>query len=409
MKYEYVKNKKLPDSPGVYTFRDYKKRPVYIGRATSLKDRVKSYFSNDLIATRGMRLVDMIAKSKSLTWQKTESVLEAVLLEGVLIRKYQPYYNVDDRDDKSSQYVVITDEEWPRVFLERARDFDQGKKSGNLPYKVKDFFGPFPDSAIIKEALKILRRLFPFRDKKAADMRHEEFYKNIGRSPIRDSTEDKKAYDKTIRYLRLFFRGESKKVRELIQKEMKHNVKMLNFEEANKNKKLLYALDHISNISLIKKSALGAEGNHNFRIEAFDIAHLSGTDVVGSMAVIIGKQSVNSEYRKFKITKEANNDTGALAEMIGRRLNHPEWTFPDLIVVDGNKVQMDVAESILKARRISIPVVAVTKDEKHKADKILGISELIEAYKDEIIKANSEAHRFAITYHRMRRNVRMYA
>jgi hypothetical protein len=174
---------KIPDSPGVYTFRDIKKRPLYIGRATSLRDRVKSYFGADLIVTRGPRIVDMVTKARTVVWQETGSVLEAVLLESELIKRYQPFYNVDDRDDKSSQYVVITDEKWPRVFLARARDLEQQRKDGTLPYKTKLLFGPYPESGLIKEALKILRRLFPFKDKKSFDPRHDAFYRALGRSP----------------------------------------------------------------------------------------------------------------------------------------------------------------------------------------------------------------------------------
>ena len=126
---QYLKKLELPENPGVYIFRDYQKRPLYIGRATSLRDRTKSYFSNDLIETRGPRIVDMVTKAKSVTWEQTDSVLEAIILESALIKKYQPHYNVDERDDKSSYYVVVTDEAWPRVFLTRARDFD-AKRTG---------------------------------------------------------------------------------------------------------------------------------------------------------------------------------------------------------------------------------------------------------------------------------------
>ena len=151
---QWLKRARLPDSPGVYIFRDARKRPLYIGRATSLKDRVKSYFGADLIAARGPRIVDMVVKAKSVSSQSTDSVLEAVLLESELIKRYQPYYNVDERDDKSSQYVIITEEEWPRVFLARARDFDQSAKDGKLGYGVKKRFGPYPESGLIKEALE---------------------------------------------------------------------------------------------------------------------------------------------------------------------------------------------------------------------------------------------------------------
>jgi excinuclease ABC subunit C len=410
MKSQYLKRKKLPDSPGIYIFRDYRKRPIYIGRATSLKDRVRSYFGLDLIEARGPRIVDMVTKSVSLTWQETASVLEAIILEGILIKKYQPFYNVDERDDKSAQYVVITDEAWPRVFLARARDFEQSEKDGNTPYPVKRYFGPYTESGLIKDALKILRKLFPFRDKKAHDPRHESFYRIIGKSPetIGDGAHEK--YLRTIKYLILFFEGKRKKIRTLLERQMKLDAKKMLFEEAAKNRKLLYALEHINDIALIKRNSNSANSDNgaavggSYRTEAYDIAHLSGTNVVGAMTVSVNGLAAPNEYRKFKIKIDANNDVAGLTEMLFRRLNHTEWAFPDLIVVDGNQIQRNAAENVLKSRRVDIPVVAVTKNERHKAADIIGLPELVSRYRHEIIAVNAEAHRFAIAYHRRRRN-----
>lgn len=405
MKSQRITRLKLPDSPGVYTFRDYRRRPLYIGRATSLKDRVRSYFSADLVDARGMRIVDMVAKATTVTWVETSSVLEAVLLESALIKKYQPFYNVDERDDKSSQYVVITDEPWPRVFLARARDFDQALRERTLPYKVKKHFGPFLESGLIQAALKILRRLFPFRDKKAADPRHEEFYRVLGQSPNRDGAEARKAYLRTIRYLTLFFEGKSKRMRTLIARDMKRQARSLNFEQASENRKLLHALDHINDIALIKRNGESpGRARGDYRIEAYDVAHLAGSHTVGSMAVVVNGQTMPSEYRKFKIARDANNDLAGLVEIISRRLNHTEWPYPDLVVVDGNEMQIKAAQSVLRSRRVEVPVVAVTKDERHKADCLIGPAEIVGTHKAAIIAANSEAHRFAIGYHRLRRS-----
>ncbi|MFA6459116.1 MAG: GIY-YIG nuclease family protein [Candidatus Paceibacterota bacterium] len=391
----------IPDNSGIYIFRDAKKRPLYIGRATSLHDRTLSYFSPDIIETRGPRIVDMVTKAVGITWQETSSVLEAIFLESALIKKYQPYYNVDERDDKSSLYLIITNEEWPRVFLERVRDYDQKKEQGVLPYDVKHCFGPFLHTGLIKEALKILRRLFPFRDKKANDPKHEAFYRALGRSPERDSDRDREQYQKTIDHLVLFFQGKKNQLQRDLEREMKEYVKKLEFEEADKAKKLIYALDHINDIALLKRDL--RQNARPFRIEAYDIAHMGGTNVVGAMVVLTDGQLDNSQYRKFKISEERSHDIAGLAEVLSRRLNHTEWQYPDLIVLDGNEVQKAAAEAVLKARRIGIPVVAVTKDDKHKADRLIGNDELIKEYKLDIIALNAECHRFAIAYHRQRR------
>jgi len=400
---------RLPDEPGIYIFRDYRQRPIYIGRATSLKDRVNSYFSADLIKTRGPRIVDMVTKSKTLTHIKTDSVLEAVLLEGTLIKRYQPYCNVDEKDDKSSQYVIITDESWPRVFLERVRDYEEMTASGTLPYVTKKLFGPYPYANVITDALKILRRLFPFRDRKANDPRHERFYRAIGKSPMNDVNVERNArrkYLRTIQYLVLFFNGKKSRLRNKIEADMNKHAREMRFEEANKSKKLLYALDHISDISLIKADMDAKAIHSGFRIEAYDIAHLSGSNVVGAMTVSTDGKLSRSEYRKFWIKRQANNDTAALTEMMLRRLNHTEWTYPDLIVVDGNEIQMKTAESVLRSRRLKIPVIAVTKNAAHKADRMIGNKELIDEFGRAIIALNAESHRFAVAYHRIRRRIR---
>lgn len=408
MNNQYLKKTDLPDTPGVYIFRDMNERPLYIGRATSLKDRVKSYFGDDLIGTRGPRIVDMVTKAKSLDWQETDSVLEAVISESNLIKKYQPRYNVDEKDDKSDQYVIITDEKWPRVFLERARDFEFGRKEGTLGYKIKKAFGPYPSGGLMREALKILRCLFPFKDKKARDPRHDAFYKAMGKSPEENDKEALRKYGETVSNLMLFFEGKKKTLRKSLERRMDEHAAKMEFEEAGEIKRLLYALDHIDDIALIKANRNGrmkSDGDRisGFRIEAYDIAHLSGTNVVGAMVVSIGGELAKNEYRRFKISRDKNDDLRNLAEILSRRLNHSEWDYPDLIVVDGNEVQAKVVESVLKARRISIPFVAVTKDKKHKAANILGDKSVIRNHKAEIIALNAEAHRFTIAYHRKRR------
>ncbi len=373
---------------------------MYIGRATSLKGRIRSYADADLIVTRGPRVVDMITKSRSITWQETDSVLEAILLESALIKRYQPPANVDERDDKSSQYVVITDEVWPRVFLVRARDLDHYKKDGTLEYPIKKSFGPFLEGRLIKEALIILRKLFPFKDKKAFDPRHDAFYRAIGRSPQESDESARERYLQTIDYLILFFEGKKKQLRRELEKQMKECVSELRFEDALRLKKLLFALDHINDIALIKRERSTSPGD--FRIEAYDVAHLSGAEAVGAMTVSCKGEFTPAEYRKFKLSKNSNDDNAGLREILSRRLNHPEWAFPDLIVVDGNEVQMKTAEGVLAARRMAIPVVAVTKDDRHKAARLIGHPDLLKGYKNEIIAINAEVHRFAITFHRKR-------
>ena len=422
MNRQYIDKIKLPDKPGVYIFLNSRKRPIYIGRATSLKDRVKSYFALDLIETRGPRIIDMVTKATALKWQETDSVLEAIILESSLIKKYQPLYNVDEKDDKSSLYIVITDELWPRVFTVRARDYEHEQQKTSVSfktlasYKTLELFGPYPHGGLITEALKVLRKIFPFKDKKSRDSRHEAFYQALGRSPSGQDNLARRRYKRTIQNLILFMEGKKQTLQTRLEKEMKSHARRLQFEEASRIKRTLFALKHINDMALIKQESAREENadnqkglHQNFRMEAYDIAHLSGTNVVGAMTVSVNGELARQEYRKFKISRDSNNDTANLAELISRRLNHSEWTYPDLIIVDGNEVQLKVAVAVLSARRINISVVGVTKNDKHKAEKVIGPKEIVDKYSKQIIALNAEAHRFAIAYHRKRRTAGMHS
>jgi excinuclease ABC subunit C len=132
------------------------------------------------------------------------------------------------------------------------------------------------------------------------------------------------------------------------------------------------------------------------------VAHISGTSVVGVMTVAENGELKKSDYRKFKIKIQKNDDVAALGEVLERRLKHQEWPYPDLIVVDGGTPQLNTARVKLQKSGVDIPVVAVVKDQNHKAREILG--NYSHDLKNSILLANSEAHRFAIKYHRALRS-----
>lgn len=379
----------LPDNPGVYFFKDLDGLILYIGRATSLRDRVRSYFAHDLIATRGMLLVDMVAKAVKIDFEETDSVLEAIILESNLIKKHQPYYNTQEKDDKSYNYVVITDEEFPRVMVVRERELPV------VQFKIRRKFGPYTEGGLLREALKIIRRIFPFRDGKANISHNERFYQSIGLSPDTTSPEAKKEYQRTIRNLTLFFEGKKNELMKTLEKEMKEYAKAEQFEKADAVKQTLYALMHIQDIALLKRD--DAPARRGFRIEAYDIAHMLGKSTVGVMTVVIDGELEKNAYRKFKISVEGNNDVAGIKEVLRRRLNHPEWPMPQLIVIDGGMGQRNAAVEIVGAQ---IPVVSVVKDNRHKAHHFLGDEHLVALHGKAILKANAESHRFAIAYHK---------
>lgn len=399
-------SKTLPEHPGVYFFTKGK-TILYIGKATSLKDRVKSYFAPDLLERRGVRIVKMVDETDDITCEKTDSALEAMILEAALIKKHKPRYNAIGSDDKSYQYVVITEEQFPRIVLLRANDLMQSEiGTYELPYKIKKKFGPYPSGSSLKEALKIIRKIFPFRDEKAVQAHTERFYRSLGLSPDIGDTDAQKEYKKTIRHIVLFFEGKKKKLVTDLQTEMRTLAKAQKFEEALKIKKQIFALDHIRDVSLIKKDFYIEHGERRdgFRIEAYDVAHTSGKEVVGVMTVLIDGEPDKSQYRKFNITRgTGNNDVAALKEILERRLAHPEWQLPKVIVVDGSTAQIHIAQKVLDEAGVSVPVVSIVKDEFHRPKYIAGAREKIKDHEDEVMFANAEAHRFALAFHRKKR------
>ena len=189
---------------------------------------------------------------------------------------------------------------------------------------------------------------------------------------------------------------------------MRRCAKQQEFEKAEEIKRRLFALNHIQDIALIKEEP-AEKASRTIRIEAYDVAHLAGKQTVGAMAVLIDGEKATAEYRTFNIkTAKPGDDTGALHELISRRLRHPEWRFPNLIVIDGGKAQLQVAKKVLSESGVEIPVVAVVKNERHAPREILGNPEHISRREKEIIKANGEVHRFVLAKHRKKRSKEMF-
>jgi excinuclease ABC subunit C len=408
---ENLQKKKLPDAPGVYFFLGSKKEILYIGKATSLKSRVRSYFSTDIEEKRSKLIAQMVEEAKTVEYTVADSVLEALILESNLIRTHKPKYNSISKDDKSFNHLIITDEEFPRVLVIRSKDLTEKYQEKDILYH----FGPFTSATLFKEALKIIRKLFRYYDSKVAigDEKtklargHIDFNRQIGLYP---EAGNKKDYLKTIRHIRLLFEGKKQVIISELEKEMMQHAKQEEFEIAAIIKKKIYALQHIQDVALIKDENRIYRDEKSVRIEAYDISHLGGQDMVGVMTVIEGGEPNKNEYRKFKIQSvTGSNDPAALKEVLERRLAHPEWPYPQIIVVDGSTAQKNAAEHVLRKVGISIPVVAVVKDERHKPVRLIAAKKLLAQHEQMILLANAESHRFAVGYHRQRRSKRMFS
>jgi len=410
----------LPDAPGVYLFFNIKKELIYIGKASSLKNRVRSYF----VGKKSPRPIEeMIHEVMDIKWVETASALEAAILEGNYIKKYRPKYNVLWRDDKSWNYIVITKEKFPKVLALREHELNLLKKDN--PKALKEFdrlFGPYPNLNM-REAMKILRRLF-FISTCEPKQKKPCFYYQLGQclgvcTGEISSTEYKQ---KVIHPLKMFLSGNKKKMMRDLEKGMKQSAKDEKFEEAGRLRNQLSALERIQDIALLNKSfvaeKLSTIKKEKIRIEGYDISNLGITDKVGSMVVFDEVGPVKSLYRKFNIkTVVGQSDVDCLAEVLGRRLNHNEWPMPDVFLVDGGLPQVNRARTILKEKNVQIPIVGIAKGPDRKKNefflaensgKILGQEprEWLKFNKIILIRVRDEAHRFAIAFSRSKRNIK---
>lgn len=389
----------LPDEPGVYFFMRGTKI-LYIGKATSLRDRVKSYFSKDLVAARSQAIAAMVEQADDIKWEQTDSVLEALIKEANLIKLHQPPFNTDEKDNKSFNYLILTKEDFPRLIVIRGRElFDPTIKRDFL---IKHLFGPFPQGGSLKEALKIVRKIFPYRDTCTPESGKPCFNAQISLCPgVCSGACGKTEYAHIVRNITDLFKGNFHGLKLRLAREMKAAAAQQSFEKASVLRRQVSALEHIRDVSLIKDDSRVSPGG-SVRIEGYDVAHTGGSETVGVMTVVDGGEAMKAEYRKFTIRTVTNDDPGALAEVLERRLAHPEWRYPKLIVVDGGVAQLRRAQAVLRKAGVQIPIVGVVKDERHKPERIIGDQKSAQLFEQDILLVNAEAHRYGIGWHKKR-------
>lgn len=412
------KVKKLPLKPGVYIFLDKKGRVLYVGRATSLRRRVAYYGQKNL----DPRLTEMISQTKRLKHYQTDTLLDAVILEANLIKKHWPKYNIRERDDRSFIYIVIPKTNFPAPLIVRSHELNKffanhkPKLIENYKFKIENsrIFGPYQSLTLVKSALKIIRRLFPYSTCTPLSGKPCFDYQ-IGLCPgACVGAIAPQDYQKNIQNIILLLKGEKKKLLKKLAKENPEKIK---------------SIKHIQDVALVDRSEienwkLGMK-NSAERVEGYDISHLTGKETYGAMAVFTNGQSDKNEYRLFKIKEApANDDLRALEEMLKRRFRHPEWRLPDLMVIDGGRPQVNFLSKALTERQINIPLVGISKyggavptsgrgesrPAKAGRDKLVfpaktrkTIKQLIEIKRGLLLKIRNEAHRFAISAGRRRR------
>lgn len=418
-----IKQSILPQQPGVYIMKDVAGNILYVGKATSLKSRVESYFTRPA----SNRIAEMVTQITAIDWHPAPTALDALLLEARLIKEYMPPYNVLGRDSKSFLYVVFIKEDFPRPLLIRLPELRAMRSRG----EVWAEFGPFLSAASLRAGLDILRKSFPWCEKGPSnpEVKHKKFkacfYYHIKQCPgVCVGVISKQEYKKGIRQLVQFFQGKRKIVERAMERDMNAYAANEDFERAATVRNRLESLRHIRDMGMIKRDfyedvdfhALGMETGINMagRIEAYDISNIGGKHAVGSMVVFQGGVATPTEHRIFNIRSvKGANDVASLKEVLIRRFAHvpggskDAWPMPELILIDGGLPQLHAAQTALNIRRVHVPIMSLAKgiDRKgvtffHRADPEL--DRIGKEYKDLLVQLRDESHRFAIAHYRKR-------
>ncbi len=357
------KLQQLPRSAGVYFHKAKNGEVIYVGKAAILKNRVRQYFqSSKLFDAKTTALVNEIYDTD---WLETESEIDALFLESEMVKRYMPRYNVLLRDDKSQSFVRIDmKSEWPTVSFTR-NPSDDGA----------DYYGPFYNGYALKKALRYLRRVYPYFIK-PYDGKGSKLEMQIGLNP--NTREGSAAYKSNLKKLISYIKGHRKALANELEKDMKQAASTHDFETAARLRNKLYYMNELQRrvmfgdrefLDISKDKALADLGEllgsekPLKRIEGYDISHHGGANVVASMVVFTNGVSDRAEYRKFKMTKQRNDDTGNMYETIFRRFSdkNKSWGMPDLLVIDGGKGQLEAAIKAMYERNIQIPVFSIMK------------------------------------------------
>jgi len=420
----------FPTGPGVYLMKNDEGRVVYIGKAKRLRSRAGSYFLKD--AANDPRIKDWIGLVRDIDFIETEDPIAAMLVEARMIKDLRPQFNKSLKDDKTFPYLQIrVREEFPRVEITRTP-----RRRGVRLY------GPFTHTTSLRVAVNVLQRIFQFRtctlDIKSDDKRWKWFRPCLLHS-IRRCTApcnlrvSRDEYRRQVKKLIFVLEGKKSKLIRRMEREMLAASTDFNFEKA---RRLRDEIDALRNLDLrgdadkdvqpevfpidprkgLKglQQVLGLEKTPR-TIEGMDIAHISGTDTVASLVSFLDGLPFKPGYRRFKVKSvEGVDDFASMREVVSRRfrrLRDEDEVFPDVLLIDGGKGQLNAAMSAFKALGIDPPcVISLAKQEEEifrpgesesiKLSRRSAALRLLQYVRD-------ESHRFAQHYHHMLRRKRL--
>jgi excinuclease ABC subunit C len=396
-----------PESPGVYLMRDAEGEIVYVGKANSLRKRLSSYLSR-FFDNKTLALMSRVSDNE---FKLCPNEAMALLLEASLIRKFKPRYNVSLRDDKSFPLVKISSGDFPAISITR-------KKSD--PYAR--YIGPYTNTKLLKEALRIIRRSFPYRSCHSLPKKIC-VYGRIGLCPapcVRRS--GRKEYSLHIDNIALVLEGRVDFLVRRLSRLMHNKSSERDFEAAAEIRDqisvlagLAAGLSGINRKSELEdlKNKLGLDKLPE-RIEGFDISNISGRQAVGSMVSFYRGNPDKNNYRRYRIRYiEGIDDYKMLAEVVRRRysrLLREKAAMPDLLLIDGGKGHLLTALKQVRELGLKLPLASIAKKEEfvYSSEKEGALNFPYDTPALNLIRrVRDEAHRFALSYHLLLRRKEM--
>jgi len=383
----------LPNSPGVYIYKNSAGKIIYIGKAVNLKKRVSQYFQSD--HALGYKTSHLVSEIADISFHTVGSEIEALVLESSLIKQYRPKFNSQLKDDKSYIYITITKDKLPLI----KPAFKSTLNQNDL------FYGPFPDSGSVKSLLKTIRHIFPYYSKKHDSKKC--LYCHIGLCP--GPNPSLKEYRSNISKIKKILNGHFHKLISQLTKEMNTFSKAENYELAKVRRDQINSLNYVISgwlsLSHLYQEIDFKEDKYQKacdqlvltlspyfpklkqinRLEGYDISNLGSKVFVGAMTVYQNGKIDTSQYRQFKIdSKITPDDQFMIKEIIYRRLKHPEWGIPDLIMVDGGKPQVTAAVQAIEMQ-LQSPLISSGEGARGWVLPVIGLAKKLETI---VIKTN---------------------
>lgn len=426
------KIRNFPSGPGLYFMKDLSDVVLYIGKAKNLRSRAGSYFQPgaDIDISRGPKISEMLKKVEDVDFLEAESEIDAILQEARLIKDIHPIYNSSLTDDKTFPYLEITKEDYPAVYITRN------------PREGSKLFGPFTAASELRSAMVVLQKIFKFRTCKLEILQQDQkrrFFRPCILHSIKQCTApcadriSKADYGQSIKDLVKFLNSKRTIILRELAKEMQEASASLEFEKAaglRDRIRLIEKLSERGNLednvqpevfasdpgeALVELQKLLKMDEPIRIIEGIDIAHIQGSDTVGSLVKFIDGRPFKAGYRRFKInTVKGVDDFASIYEVVSRRYKHAadgEELWPDLVLIDGGLGQLHAARDAFKKIHWPMPkLISLAKREEEIFT--LDSSEPIR------LKATSparkllqytrdEAHRFAQHYHHLLQKKRL--